>query len=94
MYQDWKQYARLAYACLLLWMVWTLTQPWALELYTEWGRAAGWLQVSLFALAAGLMIPKAKTLVSPTPDGELTNDALQFVGGMACSIIAWAMSFL
>jgi hypothetical protein len=56
MYQDWKQWARLAYAGLNLFIVWELTKPWAIELYQQL-VVPGWVQVSLFAISAGLVFP-------------------------------------
>lgn len=88
MYSDWKQWARLAYACLLLVMVWVLIQPDLMELWENWGRAAGLVQVSLFTVSAGLIFPKARKL---EPTG---NDAEQFIAGVLLSAVAWAMSLL
>jgi hypothetical protein len=88
MYQDWKQWARLAYACLLLFLVWKLTQPWAIESYQSF-MFPGWIQVSLFAIGAGLMFPKSKRF---NPIGD--SDSYQFIAGLFVSSLAWAAAFL
>jgi hypothetical protein len=88
MYQDWMQWARLAYACLMLFIVWTLTQPWAIESYQEL-IFPGWIQVSLFTIASGLMFPKSRRF-----DLEEGSDGVQFTAGMFISWLAWAASFL
>jgi hypothetical protein len=88
MYQDWKQWARLAYSCLLLGVVWALVQPDMMEAWAYWGMNAGLVQVSLFTISAGLLFPKARKL---EPTG---NDGMQFAAGLLLSAVAWAMSLL
>lgn len=86
MYQDWRQWARLAYSCLLLGMVWALVQPDIMTLWESWGKGIGLLQVSMFTVSAGLIFPKARRLE------ENCNDWVQFIFGMALSAMAWVMS--
>lgn len=94
MYDDWKQWTRLVYSGVLLWVVGLLTQPWALRDFEKWGWELGWVQVSLFAIASGFMFPKATKLKPLTVDGRLVNDSVQFVVGLFVSIVAWLITFL
>ena len=88
MYQDWKQWARVAVSGLLLWLVWYLTQPWAIELYQKL-FFPGWVQVSLLVISAGLIFPKAARF-----DCLHGNDALQLAMGLMVFGLAMAATFL
>jgi hypothetical protein len=88
MYQDWKQWARFAYSAFNLFIVWQLTQPWAISLYSEW-ETAGYIQVSLFVIAAGLVFPLKRRF-----EWDDDGDVFQLRVGVFVSWIAWAASFL
>ncbi|HRJ51256.1 MAG TPA: hypothetical protein PLE99_00710 [Candidatus Thiothrix moscowensis] len=95
MYQDWRQWARLCYALLLLALVWMLIKPEQLEQFANWQEARNLpkgfplLQVSLFAVSAGLIFPKSKRL-----DSDNASDSLQFAAGLALSGVAWLIALL
>ncbi|MBO0611776.1 hypothetical protein [Thiothrix fructosivorans] len=87
MYQDWKQWGRAVFALLTLLLVsWLIDAKQLVQLANwqfmndlpEW---LGWLQVSLFTIAAGLIFPKAKHFE------EWGSDWYQFmIGGFVWGI--------
>ncbi len=87
MYQDGRQWVRLAYTGFLLFMVWVLVQPNAMKLWEQWGYWTGFIQVAFFAISAGLIFPKAKKLSPEQAD----SDFWQFIAGLFLSGLAWAM---
>lgn len=98
MYEDRRQWARLAYACLLLVVVWYLIQPEQLIQLANWQtfgnvwHGAALTQVVLFTIAAGLIFPKTKRL--EIGKGGDMGDSMQFIIGMFVSAVAWFMSLL
>ncbi|MBJ6609970.1 MAG: hypothetical protein JG718_06390 [Candidatus Thiothrix moscowensis] len=95
MYQDWKQWARLCYAMILLALVWWLIKPEQITQFANWQEAhnipdgVAFLQVSMFAISAGLIFPKARRF-----ENSLTNDTRQFAAGLGLSALAWLMALL
>ncbi|MDQ5769975.1 hypothetical protein [Thiothrix subterranea] len=81
MYQDWKQWGRAIFALLTLLLVSWLIDAKQLVQFANWQfmndlpEWLGWLQVSLFAIAAGLIFPKAKHFE------EWCSDWQQFIIG-------------
>jgi hypothetical protein len=88
MYLDWMQWARLAYSAVNLFIAWHLTEPWAIELYSEL-EFPGWFQVSLFVISAGLVFPRTRRF-----DWEEEEDVTQTILGTFVSGLALAASFL
>ena len=88
MYQDWKQWARVAYSAFNLFIVWRLTQPWVINFYSEL-EIPGYVQVSLFVIAAGLVFPTKRRF-----DWDDDGDVFQVRIGVFVSWLAWAASFL
>ena len=88
MFQDWKQWGRAVFALLTLLMVsWLIDSKQLVQLANwqfmndlpEW---LGWLQVSLFTIAAGLIFPKAARFEAHS------NDWVQFILGF----YAWGIA--
>lgn len=88
MYQDLKQWLRFYYSLISLYMVLQLTQPWAIALYQQL-MIPGWVQVSQFAISAGLIFPTTKYF-----NWENRGDVLRLTAGIFISCLAWAASFL
>lgn len=99
MYQDWKQWARLTYAAILLLLVWNLLQPEMIQQALHWegqremGNNAAMFQTIVLVVAAGLMIPKAKRL-EPLDTDKPLNDSMQFALGLVVSIIGFTIAML
>lgn len=99
MYQDWKQWARLTYAAILLLLVWNLLQPEMIQQALHWesqremGKNAAMFQTIVLVIAAGLMIPKAKRL-EPLDTDKPLNDSMQFALGLVVSIIGFTIAML
>ncbi|EIJ35736.1 hypothetical protein [Thiothrix nivea] len=82
------QLARLLFSLFCLYLVYQLTQQWALDLYGEL-MFPGWIQVSLFAIAAGGIFPRAQhfSLDNDSDIRMLTGGLWAFWLGMAASFL-------
>lgn len=82
------QVIRVIFSGFCLYLVYLLTQQWALDLYGEL-MFPGWIQVSLFAIAAGGIFPRAQHF-------SLDNDSdiRMLVGGIWAFWLGMAASFL
>lgn len=90
MYQDWKQWARLAYSIFTLTIVWKSMSPELMPQWEEWGRAAGRFQLVALAISAGLIFPRAKRFSDDLP---LSNDAKSFMMGLALNLLGLSLIF-
>lgn len=82
------QIIRIILSGFCLYLVYLFTQPWALELYSEL-EFPGWIQVSLFAIAAGGIFPRSRQF---SFDNE--TDIKTLMGGVWALFFGLLASFL
>lgn len=100
MYQDKQQWVRLAYVAFNAVVVFWLIQPKQIEQYLKWdngieeGATLPLIQLTLFLISIGLILPKSKYFEPLGRDGRITSDFRQLIIGVPVSAVAWGMSLL